>query len=95
MAFFAVRNYQTGYSGLSNANHNRVSPAMQKLVVNAEGIILLLLWTFVWGYYFQALFTRWRSRQPRAKREWAPKPRTPADCPTCRLEQRLAVPGTT
>jgi transposase-like protein/IS1 family transposase len=67
---------------------------MQKLVVIVEGLILLLLWMFVWGHCLHALLTRWRGRPQRTKREWAPKPRTPDDCPTCRLEQRLALRDT-
>ena len=64
---------------------------MQKLVLTIEGLILLFVWTVIWADYLQALYRRWTDRRQRKKGEWKLKPRTPEDCPSCRLEQRLGV----
>ena len=64
---------------------------MQKLVVMVEGLILLLLWALIGEYYLKALYSRWTDRPQRKKGEWKLKPRTPEDCPWCRLEHRLGV----
>jgi len=54
-------------------------------------LILVLLWTLIWEHYLRMLYTRWKDRRQRTKRGWNPKPRTPDDCPTCRLEKWLVV----
>ncbi len=63
---------------------------MQKLVLIVESLLLVLLWTLIWEHYLRVLHSRWRDRRQRTKRGWTLKPRTPDDCPACRLEKRLA-----
>ncbi len=59
---------------------------MQKLVLAIE-CLLLLVWIGLWWDCLWALYRHWKNGRPPTKREWALKPRTPEDCPTCRLEK--------
>jgi len=63
---------------------------MQKLVLTA-GCLLLLVWIGVWWNGRWALYRHWKKAHQSTKREWKPKPRTPEDCPTCRLNKQWVV----
>src|SRR5436189_57628 len=64
---------------------------MQKLVLTIECLVLLLVWIVIWEYYLRGLNSQWRERGQRSKRDRTLKPRTPDDCPACRLEQELTL----
>ncbi len=64
---------------------------MQKLGLTIECLLLLLVWMWIGEKCLGSVYSRWRDRRQRTKREWNLKPRTPDDCPTCRLEQRLTL----
>ena len=64
---------------------------MQRFVLTVESLLLVLLWIVIWEHCLRALYTRWRDSQQPTKRGCKLKPRTPDDCPVCRLEQRLTL----
>src|SRR5215471_4864433 len=66
-------------------------PTMQKLVVTVGSLVLVLLWLYIWEAVIRVLISKWRARRRGPQRVWNLKPRTPEDCPTCRLEKRWVV----
>ncbi len=64
---------------------------MQKLVLTIECLLLVLLGMWLWENCLWSMYRRWRDHRQQTKREWNLKPRTPEDCPTCRLEKRLTL----
>jgi hypothetical protein len=88
---FCCQKLSVGVQWVDESKHNRMMAPMQKLVLIVAGLIVVLVWTVIWEDYLRAYSSRWRDHRQRTRWEWKLKPRTPQDCPACRLEQRLVL----
>ncbi len=63
---------------------------MQKLVLTIE-CLLLLIWIGLWWICLWEPYRQWKNGRQPTKRASKVKPRTPEDCPACRLEKQWVV----